>query len=203
MSEAHVKLIGELFFECERRNTHLWLLGGWGIDALLGRITREHHDIDIVAEESSKEDLRAAIEHIGGEFAPKPVGWRFCKNDVRVDVTFITYAADGTPISDLEKDDPDLYPWPPGSFPEKCNGRLPGTSCRAISWEAQYVAKAGYKDVFPDKALRAKDDLDLEIIRRHVSPETRKELEEKWFGGIPREAIRARAANTRHSAPKI
>ena len=187
-NEAQLELIGALFADCESRNLRVWLLGGWGIDALLGKISREHYDIDIVAEESSKEALREAIEHIGGEFADKPMGWRFCKNDVRVDVTFIFYAADGTPISDLKEEDPNVYPWPPGSFPDECNGRLPGLCCRAMSWEAQYVAKAGYKDAFPDTALRAKDDLDLEIIRRHIPQEKRKELEERWFAGIPREA---------------
>ena len=188
-NEAQLELIRELFAECESRNLRIWLLGGWGIDALLGRISREHNDIDILAEASSKENLLAAIEHIGGESADKPMGWRFCKNNVRVDVTFILYAADGTPISDLKKEDPNVYPWPPSSFPDECNGRLPSLSCRAISWEAQYVAKAGYKDVFPDTALRSKDDLDLETIRRHVPLEKRKELKGRWFGGIPKDSV--------------
>jgi hypothetical protein len=187
-NEAQLRLIRELFAECESRNLRIWLLGGWGIDALLGRVSREHHDVDILAEESSKAALREAIEHIGGEFADKPVGWRFWRSGVRVDITFFSYAADGTPISDLKKDYPDVYPWPPGSFPDECNGRLPSLSCRAISWEAQYVAKAGYKDAFPDTDLRSKDDLDLETIRRHVPPEKRKELKKRWFAGIPREA---------------
>ena len=185
-TEAQLELIRDLFAECESRDLRIWLLGGWGIDALLGRVIREHHDIDIVAEETCKEPLRAAVEHIRGEFAPKPIGWRFLRDDVRVDITFISYAADGTPVSDLKKDDPNVYPWPPGSFPKECNGRLSGISCRAISWEAQYVAKAGYKDAFPDTTLRAKDDSDLKVIRRHVTPEKRKELEAHWFGGIPR-----------------
>jgi len=188
-NDAQLELIRELFAECESREVRIWLLGGWGIDALLGRISREHHDIDILAEDGSKEALRVAIGQIGGEFADKPMGWRFWKNDVRVDVTFILCAADGTPISDLKKEDTNVYPWPPGSFPDEHNGRLPGISCRAISWEAQYVAKAGYSDTFPGTALRAKDDLDLETICRHVCPEKRKELGEKWFPGIPREAV--------------
>jgi len=28
----------------------VWLDGGWGVDALLGRQTREHDDLDLVAE---------------------------------------------------------------------------------------------------------------------------------------------------------
>ena len=188
MSEVHLKLIGELFAVCEQRNLRIWLLGGWGIDALLGRISRGHGDIDILAEADSREGLLKVLQHIGGEIVDKPTGCWFKRDEVSVDIGFISYAADGTPVSDLKKDDPNVYPWPPGSFPEECNGRFPDISCRAISWEAQYVAKAGYKDAFPDTALREKDNLDLETIRRHVPPEKRRELKERWFRGIPREA---------------
>lgn len=34
----------------------VWVEGGWGVDALLGRISREHHDLDLVI----------AAEHIDG-----------------------------------------------------------------------------------------------------------------------------------------
>ena len=30
----------------------VWLMGGWGIDALLGRQTRRHHDLDVLVEAS-------------------------------------------------------------------------------------------------------------------------------------------------------
>jgi hypothetical protein len=39
------------------------LCGGWGVDAWLGRQTREHKDVDIVAFEG---DLDAVLDHFGG-----------------------------------------------------------------------------------------------------------------------------------------
>jgi hypothetical protein len=33
----------------EAANVSLWLFGGWGLEARLGRITREHGDIDFAA----------------------------------------------------------------------------------------------------------------------------------------------------------
>lgn len=32
-------------------NIEIWLDGGWGVDALLGKETRQHNDIDLFVEE--------------------------------------------------------------------------------------------------------------------------------------------------------
>ena len=186
-NRAQLELIRELFSACERRKVRFWLFGGWGIDALLGRVTREHSDIDILAETSSRQALRSALESIGGELSDKGAGWRYVGNGVRADISFLFAHSDGAVVSDIDPDDPDVYPWPEDSFPEECNGLLAGFRCRAVSWEAQYVAKAGYRNVFPDISLRAKDESDLETIARYVPEEKRRELEETVFEGIPRE----------------
>ena len=31
----------------QRKQIAYWIAGGWGIDALVRRITREHHDLDL------------------------------------------------------------------------------------------------------------------------------------------------------------
>jgi lincosamide nucleotidyltransferase A/C/D/E len=46
-----------------------WLAGGWGIDALVGRQTRPHGDLDIVLEWSALEPALAALRSAG--FAPR------------------------------------------------------------------------------------------------------------------------------------
>ena len=30
------------------RGVASWVMGGWGVDALLGRATRPHHDLDVL-----------------------------------------------------------------------------------------------------------------------------------------------------------
>ncbi len=44
-----------------------WLAGGWGVDALLGRQTRPHRDLDIIIDEFESNEPRArhALEAIG------------------------------------------------------------------------------------------------------------------------------------------
>ena len=32
----------------EQRSIHYWVVGGWGVDALLGRETRPHKDLDLL-----------------------------------------------------------------------------------------------------------------------------------------------------------
>ncbi len=46
-TKAQVDTIKKLFQEAELQGIPIWLESGWAIDARLGRITREHEDIDI------------------------------------------------------------------------------------------------------------------------------------------------------------
>jgi len=48
-----------------------WLDGGWGVDALVGRQTREHGDVDIVIEQSVAEGLAPRLHAEGFEDEPR------------------------------------------------------------------------------------------------------------------------------------
>jgi lincosamide nucleotidyltransferase A/C/D/E len=43
----------------------VWVDGGWGVDALLGRQTRPHSDLDIALRHSDVPKLRALLEERG------------------------------------------------------------------------------------------------------------------------------------------
>jgi lincosamide nucleotidyltransferase A/C/D/E len=43
----------------------VWLMGGWGVDALLGRQTRPHHDVDILVRAADLERLRLCLLDLG------------------------------------------------------------------------------------------------------------------------------------------
>jgi lincosamide nucleotidyltransferase A/C/D/E len=43
----------------------VWVMGGWGVDALLGRQTRPHHDLDVLIEISDLERLRLCLIDLG------------------------------------------------------------------------------------------------------------------------------------------
>jgi lincosamide nucleotidyltransferase A/C/D/E len=51
----------------EAAGVRYWLAGGWGVDALLGRQTRTHGDLDIIIDkfEENEREARHALETIG------------------------------------------------------------------------------------------------------------------------------------------
>jgi lincosamide nucleotidyltransferase A/C/D/E len=57
-----------LYVDMEEHRVRLWLMGGWGIDALLGRQTRAHHDVDILLDVTSLERFRDRLDELGFEF---------------------------------------------------------------------------------------------------------------------------------------
>ena len=52
----------------EERGVDAWLEGGWGIDALLGRETREHDDLDAIVPLEHLPALEAALRELGYRF---------------------------------------------------------------------------------------------------------------------------------------
>jgi hypothetical protein len=111
---------------------------------------------------------------------------RFVKSGIQCDSRFFYMLPDGRIVSDLSAGDPLVYPWPPDSFPEKPNGVLDGRPVRAISWSAQFVAKAGYTAFQKGTPLREKDKADLEVVREHLAAAVACELE-ACFPGIPKD----------------
>jgi len=43
----------------------VWIDGGWGVDALLGEQTREHHDLDVAVRSQDEEGFRVAVAQLG------------------------------------------------------------------------------------------------------------------------------------------
>ncbi|MFS0752129.1 nucleotidyltransferase domain-containing protein [Oceanobacillus sp. 1P07AA] len=81
-------------------NIDIWLKGGWAIDFLLKKITREHSDIDIVTFVKNREKLEREL--IQKDFIPvvvkEPFQNRqsiFLKEDVEVSFGYLDYNSDG------------------------------------------------------------------------------------------------------------
>ena len=53
-----------LYLDMETHGVQLWLMGGWGVDALLGRQTRDHHDLDVLIEVESVERFRQRLHDL-------------------------------------------------------------------------------------------------------------------------------------------
>lgn len=186
-NEQHLSLIGEIMGGCESAGIRVWLFGGWGIDALLGTIRRAHRDIDLILHLSNRSAYRGQVLAIAAKISEDtPQKLRVPKDGIQCDTRFFHVLPDGRLVSDLDAHDSSVYPWPPDSFPEEVNGVIDGTPVRAVSWSAQFVAKAGYSAFQKGVPLREKDEADLEIIRKHLPPGMAEELEH-YFPGIPKD----------------
>jgi lincosamide nucleotidyltransferase A/C/D/E len=60
-------VVPEVMKALEQGGVRAWVAGGWGVDALIGRQTRRHVDLDLVFEESAEAERRtlAALEPLG------------------------------------------------------------------------------------------------------------------------------------------
>ena len=67
----------------DAHGVHVWLDGGWAVDACLGSQTRRHGDLDIVIEERDVPTAIAALQRC--EYAPVPRAdtraWNFVLGD--------------------------------------------------------------------------------------------------------------------------
>jgi len=153
----------------------VWLCGGYGLDALEGRRTRPHEDIDVFVRHLDHPRFRHALGAEGfalvadgGYYSTyqKQGQWIECR-------TFDTLP-DGTPV--IDTGNTGVFPWPDNTFPEESNAQLLGRPVRVISYEGQYVFKAGFQAWDPREGPREKDLQDLELLCCRIPPDTRAAL---------------------------
>lgn len=57
--------------ELEKLGISIWVDGGWGVDALLGKQTRSHRDLDIAIEKQHITQARELLESRGWKIVPR------------------------------------------------------------------------------------------------------------------------------------
>jgi hypothetical protein len=81
-----------------------WLFGGWAVDFWVGRVTREHDDIDVAAWRHDYQAIQTALQTVGWRHAPVPdevVGTRYQWGTAQVEFTFITTDDNGRAVIPL------------------------------------------------------------------------------------------------------
>jgi len=79
----------EIYSKFSELGVRIWIDGGWGVDALLGRQTRPHQDLDIAIQ---KKDL-ATLEHVLGA-----KGYRRIKREIERPFNFVLGDDEGREI---------------------------------------------------------------------------------------------------------
>ncbi len=69
--------------QCENKEIKIWIDGGWGVDALLGRQTRPHADLDIALQLKDVQKTCEILEAQGYKEVRRDNEWNFVLGDTR------------------------------------------------------------------------------------------------------------------------
>jgi lincosamide nucleotidyltransferase A/C/D/E len=130
--EAVLKVLATL----DDASVHVWLDGGWGVDALLGEQTRDHADLDIILNTADVPKLQEALLAIGFQVKPGGSAANFIladKDDREIDVHPIDFDQRGFGFFQLP--DGRRWPFPPAAFAGK--GRIGERGVCCLSADAQ------------------------------------------------------------------
>jgi lincosamide nucleotidyltransferase A/C/D/E len=146
-----------LYQALEARGIHIWIDGGWAVDALLGAQTRPHDDLDIVVEEKDLATMRSFLESQGYRDLPRPDTrpWNFVLADSRgrkIDFHVIVLDAEGNGIYG-PKQNGQYYP----AAALQGRGVVGDVQVRCMSLEYQMTNHSGY-------ALRESDRHDVRAL---------------------------------------
>ncbi|MEU1432992.1 amino acid transporter [Streptomyces sp. NPDC005786] len=119
------------------------IAGGWGIDALLGRETRDHQDLDLLHRHEREAALVAALMAAGYTETLDRRPARFVlshPSGLEIDLHPLRFSADGSATQSS------LDPGKPFHYPAECfvGGRIGGTRVRCLSAERQAEFHQGY-----------------------------------------------------------
>jgi lincosamide nucleotidyltransferase A/C/D/E len=150
----------------EQQNIRFWVMGGWGVDALLQRETRLHKDLDLLVALGDLPALWMLLDehNFTLQYVWEENRWLDAGTD-RQPTAFVVADAQGR---ELDIHVINIGPYgaiiqlydPPWAFPDAITGQgsIAGAVVTCVSKETQLVMHTGY--TLPDGQLR-----DLELLR--------------------------------------
>lgn len=148
----------------EGRDLRVWVDGGWGVDALLERQTREHDDLDLVCELVDAGTVAALLEAVGYE----AVAGGAPKSFVHVDRSGRQVDVHPVVLDDVRgggvylTEDGTEWVYPAAGFAGR--GRVAGREVRCLTAEVQVLVHDGYE-------LEEKDYRELRLLHERFGVE--------------------------------
>jgi lincosamide nucleotidyltransferase A/C/D/E len=173
-SEMTSLALVELLQLIEEAEIQVWLDGGWGVDALLGRQTRTHKDIDIILPVADVPKLQVLLARKGFVLQDGKPPNSFVLTDgagLEVDVHGVIFDGEGNGVYRMQNGEDWVYP------AEGFSGRglVEGMSARCLSPAAQVLCHAhGYapteKDIRDMELLHGRFGVELLLHLRRIIP---------------------------------
>jgi hypothetical protein len=154
---AQLQTIDWLHTVLTEQGIDYWLFGGWAVDFHLGRLTREHADVDVAVWRADLDRIRTLLEAEGWDHAPEPGedGYTgFERADIRLELAFLARDEAGTVHTPLVAGRGD---WPAGSFGDT-RAEADGVTANVVGLASLIEDKSGPRH---DPATLAKDRADV------------------------------------------
>lgn len=159
----------DLYRDLDQAGIVIWIDGGWAIDAVLGRETRAHNDLDIAVEDRAVSALRQRLAHSGFRDTPRPNDskWSFVLSDEadrHIDVHVVALdeheGVHGAPV--------DGIPYPAGSLTGE--GVIADVTVRCV--RADFLLQ--FKTSYPPRPIDRADVVALCALLGRPVPHTHK-----------------------------
>ncbi len=140
----------------------VWIGGGWGIDALVGKQTREHNDVDIAFDVQDEEKIIQTFYHLGYFIVEdaRPTRFVLGKTDgTEIDMHPVVFDTSGVGEQIVPGGEPFLYP--KDGFAQ---GIIDEREVPCISVDQQAVFHTGY-------APLAKDRHNMKMLHEYLGTE--------------------------------
>ena len=159
-ASEQIQAIGSVDAALGSARIEYWLFGGWAVDFWVGRVTREHDDIDAAAWRRDYEAIKRALVDMGWQHMPvenEVVGTRYTCRSVEVEFTFVEARDDGAVVIPIPEHE---IIWTTEPFGEE-RRVLHGVGARTIPLDLLRSGKQMTRHA-PDEA--AKDRADVQAL---------------------------------------
>lgn len=154
-------LIAALASTLNAASIRYWLMGGWAVDAHLGRTTRQHSDIDfavLLVDRAGLVDALGKHRLTSAPGAAEPAGEFFDGGPSRVEITYLEETATGEVVTPGFEH----WPYPRGAF-DAPPVIVEGVEVSVISVEALIDTKQHWHDHIGEP-MRPQDGADLDAL---------------------------------------
>jgi lincosamide nucleotidyltransferase A/C/D/E len=165
---VQLRLIGEISEILAAAHVQWWLFGGWAVDFHLGRVSREHGDIEFYIRAADAERVSRAFRDAG--FAPQEIPYpdeamEFREDGQLICAVLLVDTAEGIVIPGRWTD----WPWPRDAF-DGPPGSIGGLAVPIVTVEALLDRSLNYQKHAPDAPpLRERDVIAIEQMRALIA----------------------------------
>lgn len=164
-ADAQLRVIKAVVNTLGAAGISAWLFGGWGLDARIGRITREHGDVEFWVERTDAEQSKTVLVEAGAmalATQPPAEACEFTWDGVDFSTAYFDRDPDGSFVQLQGRWSDWLFP--PGSFGDQ-PGKLDGTPVLVMSVAGMLAMKEQYPNLRNGRPWRQKDIDDIKVLR--------------------------------------